>query len=220
MATIRIPESARPGWESFVALDEPLAESLRSAFDSQAPTLDIDALVNAVSTRVPEIDRPTLRAVVETLMGLCVARTSRDMDLPTFVKSVLGSPNLGVSKEQTAIVGPRLEAFLACDSIATTAKAIDLQFENRTILLGSRILSDVRPVFRDLIRDSPVATVVIQTLKLTVQEDGEVKQLFIALDSEDISRLQKTLARAREKGDALRRLIPKLPVLEAGPEDE
>src|SRR5207253_856966 len=196
---------------------------IRALYDAllrQTPTMSVDKLVTAVAPALPGVDEIKVREILDTLMGLAVGRTARDLQPDEFVKALLRSPDAKVEPDRIDAFSSRLIELLTCDSVSITAKAIDLQFENHAILLGSRIVSDVRPVFGDKAAQGAVAGVLVHILKLTVQADGEVRQWFVSLDTADMGRLQKTISRAQEKDGAMRSLVPGVPVLEMGSEDE
>jgi hypothetical protein len=65
----------------------------------------------------------------------------------------------------------------------------------------SKVLTDIRSVF-DSSEDKPLSdgAVIIHNLKITYEDvDGRNKDFFLALDTDDIQQIQKTLEKATKK---------------------
>ncbi len=87
------------------------------------------------------------------------------------------------------------------------AKALRLMNSHDLVFTGSQVYSDIRPVFKVDGGMDIEAAVVYHTLKIThTGTDGEFS---VALDSEDLKILQKTIERAISKEQALSMLIGK-----------
>ena len=110
----------------------------------------------------------------------------------------------------------RLLKVLSDDHARLNAKAILLFNERPTLLVGTKIVSDLRPIFRaggskpEMIE----AFSVIHTLVLTcVQNDEEVKH-HIALDATDLRTLADAVTRAQSKAKALSKIVHRVNVAE------
>lgn len=86
-------------------------------------------------------------------------------------------------------------------------KAKELQLESERTFCDARILTDIRPVFRDKVGDKPEAMIVVHTLKIVAHEATGHKEFYVALDAEDIQSLKKTLERAEDKARSLKNII-------------
>ena len=64
-------------------------------------------------------------------------------------------------------------------------------------------MTDVRPVFGSDTKAPPAAAVLVHMLDLSYQKDGDIKHLYIAMDSMDIDTLRETLDRAETKAESL-----------------
>jgi hypothetical protein len=104
-----------------------------------------------------------------------------------------------------------LAELLAVKPLQQIAKALDLRNAYERILVDSRIVSDIRPVFGDddvNAGEGVEAAMVNHTLQLrfSVGED-EPKDFHLALDLDDLRKLRKQIDRALEKQDAAHNFI-------------
>ncbi len=91
------------------------------------------------------------------------------------------------------------------------SKAQDLTSEYPNVFIDSKIATDVRPVFGVKIEDSPKCGLVIHNLHIhfRAHQEGEHKDFYIALDSDDVQTLIETLERAKSKEVSLKGLFNK-----------
>jgi hypothetical protein len=144
------------------------------------------------------------RAVLRALVSLALVPRRFPIpanDLDAAVKKSFGAPESEFPIGQLVTSKP-LEQF---------AKALDLRNAYERILLSSRVVSDIRPVFDDdEIREDIEAAMVNHTLQLKVRVgDREPEDLHVAVDIDDLKSLRKHIDRALEKETAARRLIEK-----------
>lgn len=90
-----------------------------------------------------------------------------------------------------------------------TAKGYDLMAEYDKVFIGSRIITDIRPIFPSL--DASVSSVasaiIVHNLKITYQKGKSRKDIFVAMDSNDIKQLRSELDRAETKSNSVRNII-------------
>lgn len=117
-----------------------------------------------------------------------------------------GSHQLNLSDEECGTLSKRLNRLLSVDSLAIVAKGKDLQTEQPHVYVGSRILTDLRAVFRDSPEETPLGMVLFHVLKLSYFErgDGHPRDFYIALDETDLGDLKKAIERAKGKSKTLR----------------
>lgn len=87
--------------------------------------------------------------------------------------------------------------------LRASMKALSLITDHDKTFVGSRIFTDVRPVFDGDVDEPMLASLLIHTLKLTIREDGKPRSIYLVADSADLMELRKTIDRALEKAAAL-----------------
>lgn len=138
-----------------------------------------------------------------------------------FLQGIVDSEELAIPDGQKAEFKERLKQSLELTSLAITAKVNDVRGDHEHTFTAARILTDLRPIFEyDNISSSigkPAATVINHMLKIEYLKGHELKEMFFALDTQDITDLRAVLRRADSKALALKALIEKagIPYLEA-----
>lgn len=99
----------------------------------------------------------------------------------------------------------RLERLFSIEPLFISIKATNLFNDNERVLVGSKILTDVRPVFPNGDTDAVLGYTVIHNLKLIYQDSEGSKEFLVALGIEELQSLEEDLSRARGKMQAISR---------------
>ena len=87
------------------------------------------------------------------------------------------------------------------------SKVEQLKSDHQAIFYDAKILSDIRPLF-DNPDEPPIGAVISHTLKIVFHESGgDHKELYLALDAEDLEVLKKIAKRAESKLASIQSLI-------------
>jgi hypothetical protein len=97
----------------------------------------------------------------------------------------------------------RLNALLNDPNIARWQKALSLISEHERVILDARLITDARPVYVDDPENMPSAFVLFHMLKITYREDSDIRDIFLALDSDDLIELKKIVDKAFKKRTSL-----------------
>ena len=98
----------------------------------------------------------------------------------------------------------RLIELLDVDSVRVGAKGIEMLFENQRSFLSARIVTEVRPIFGSDPEEAPAGALIVHMLKIIYREEGQDKELFVALDTTDVGVLRDALDRADAKAESLK----------------
>ena len=83
-----------------------------------------------------------------------------------------------------------------------TILARDLAYDRERILINTDIETDVRPIFDD---DKFKGLVIVHTLKIDFVENGKDENTtYLALDKDDMDKLEKLIHRAKLRESSLR----------------
>jgi hypothetical protein len=210
--TLTIPRR----YKAAIAKIHALSNSSYEEFLGAAETVQPFGITRAVESRIAELApsvKPTdVREILSAVLSLQLARSLGDAPLEQFCADVCeamreaGSHQLTLSPDECGALSKRLQRLLSLDSLSIAAKGRDLQTEQHQTYVGSRILTDLRAVFRDSPEESPLGMVLFHVLKLTFFERGEgrPRDFYLALDEADLRSLKKVIERAEVKSKTLR----------------
>jgi len=93
-------------------------------------------------------------------------------------------------------------------TLGTAAKAGSVLTQHERVFQAARIMTDLRPIFHVDVSEKPDAAVIIHMLKITQRGlGGQHKDLYFALDHNDIVAMQKVIERALTKEKTLRETL-------------
>lgn len=217
MVELTIPREYRRGFAELLGLvREGRAQELVAALEEVQPVRSRAALRLDLASKLDSIGPSELSEIVDTLISLFAVRDNLGLTTPELVEAISGVmdqsesddlafPNSEIRESFDAV----LTEILEIDPLEVAAKAISLVYEQDHIVHGNpRLLTDVRPIFNsDAANLSIRAAMVTYTLKLEYHEGRQLKELFVALDAEQVDGLLESLERAKAKAKNLERWV-------------
>jgi hypothetical protein len=197
-------------------------KQLLAALRSGLIVPDWEDTAKKIAPKVPSVRPDDLTNILEGLSTLCRIREIAGVmpskflsDLMDDVRNMKGT-GWHLTEESLRAIRERFDNLLNVEPFVILSKAAGLQREGDHLYCDSRILSDLRPVFGKEV-GRPAGAVITHTLRLGYHEgaEGDHKELYVVLDSDDLESLIYTLNRAQAKDKALRELLAeaKLPNL-------
>ena len=202
---LRIPESQREDLRLVLSLDDIQTEALVRALD-EATLADPSGLADGAS--VPNADAVKVLKAINALRILVGVREHENTDLPTFVTVLIEA--LSGDEELSSIVGQdtegaraRLTKLLKSAEFSVGMKAYELGHTFERELYGVKVITDLRPVFRDSVSEPPAGVIIVHTLEIEYHSREGHEALFLAVPEERLRDLQNAVARALQKSETL-----------------
>lgn len=155
-----------------------------------------------------------LREVLKGLLNLEFGRNVRQKSPEVFSRDVCQAARnqeLGPQDADWSTIETQLTRLFSCrQSIGTLSKAFAIIQEDERLFMGSRIVSDLRPVFEDDPKTAPASTLVTHRLKIDYREAGVWKEFYVALDRTDLEKLREIVERAIHKERTLEQLAERM----------
>lgn len=217
MAELTIPREYRQGFAELLRLaKKDHAQELLSALHEVRPVRSRTALRAELGSRVEGIEPSALPEVVDTLISLFTVRDSLNVPAPEVAATMADAVNRSgfddlalPDKESRESFEAVLVRVLGIEPLEVAAKAINLVYEQDHLVHGTpRVLTDVRPIFdSDGIDPSMRGAMVTYTVKFEYHEGRDVKEMFAALNAEQVDGLIQALERAKSKAGTLERWV-------------
>ena len=208
---LKIPDREYAVLKNIVELPEDSFSALVKALaDIDLKLLQLD-FSGDLAKQVPGLKASDLKAMVRTVSSFVSAFERNSKTPQEFGADLLETIREEKPKyfplDKAGLLETRLQKiFSAGRVISLTSKAFDVMTEQDRIYCGSRVLSDIRPVFLGA-ADSISAAVVIHNLRLSYHQDGEHLEFSVAMNRDDLRALIQTLEKAEKKDQALRSFI-------------
>ena len=214
MTELTIPEEYERGFIGIRELEEELVEELISALEEESPTLSREALQRRVAQKMRSAIQPsTVDAIMQVLLSLYTLRDDMELSRADFAEVICEAMEDSYIDELQFAEEAERESFkiklvrlLGVNSLDVAARATDLLYEHEHTIHGKpRVLTDIRPIFDTDPEASPRGAVIVHTLKITYHERRQIKEFFVALDTDSANELIEVLKRANSKAETLRR---------------
>ena len=178
------------------------------AVESLGATIKSSTLREAIARAS---DAEVAPAIQSFLLGIAMVRRRAGATVADLLKGldaalarIKRSPE---QMEQWNSVRPIVERLLSSKSLTTISKAMDLAYDFEDLCIGSRILTDMRPVFDDQ-RAEIIGTIITQTLRVDyTSQTGTQNTISISMDEKDIEQLKKACESALQKAVNAKKLI-------------
>lgn len=220
--SLQVPKADEEPLRKLIDLAPEKMVALKAALSKAPPGLLLRDWAKKIAddAHIPTEDTLGMIRVLAKLYG---ERPPASAELGGFVDEVaeaaeaagLAPPTAGWDRFRSDLV----ELLSVGGSLSVTAKALEVMAEHERILCNARILTDIRPVFDEATKVPPAA-LIIHNLRIRYHHEGnfnETREFFVALDGDDLRRLQTIIDRAVDKENALRSLLRNagVPSLEA-----
>jgi hypothetical protein len=205
MPSLRIPEQYLPGLQALTSLTPDALDALAAALASAPQTLQWNRLVQTLGESFPAEAQSELPLIIETLVALYSVRAVLELSLDEFLTGLMeGVSAAGLEGNLSPDAVARLRKLLEVPALIILSKARHLLNEYEHVFCSARILTDLRPVFPSEIEGSPVAALVVHTLRIHYHDSGQLKEIYLSLDDDDLQTLGTVVGRAEEKAARLR----------------
>jgi hypothetical protein len=169
------------------------------------------------------------RRIVTQLIGLQALRNNLGIDARELFSRMTDSLRNDKPKDWTdadlaAWAKNEKEIVAVLDAkhpLALLEKTVRLVYEYQCVLVDVGIVTELRPVFNDE-ATTVERGIITNTLSIEYRDGGELRKLFLALDSRDIDKLRHACERADRKALALRDALKTLtwPAIVPGDDDD
>jgi hypothetical protein len=214
MARVRIPKQFQPGLAKVFAMPEDVFQSLITAFKSSPLTFNLrDNLTRAVRS-VDQISPKDAQSISEALRSLYRARGNTALPGREFVDEVVKSINESSSEDLLQIAESsetnkqRLTRLFEIEAFLLVAKAGSVMTDHDKVFRDARVLTDIRPVF-DETPHSTQAMTIVHNLKIHYHQGDQHRELYVALDAQDVQSLIDALERAKKKAEVIKAILTK-----------
>jgi hypothetical protein len=213
MPVYAIPSVYVPGFKRLADLSTKDVRGLKEAFAGTPPVVDLTVMAERVAS-ASGLPVDLVNELTGSIFSLAVLRSRNGLSAAETADSILLT-ELSLPAERVAGFRSVLADLIDLAPVRLTVRAIDLAAADERLLISSRVITDLRPVFPEpwdaVSSDAlePVATLIVHTLRLEYLE-GDVNRTFqLALDGDDIRTLRSNLERAERKVAALTGFIAK-----------
>lgn len=214
MALRSVPAQHVPSLAAFLALSDEDVEKLVSAL--RATTLTLDPYKALKASIGPFIaDRDDAKKLSTALFSLYMGVAGSGVTTSSFVEDIIvaleegASEEIDLAGENREKLKTRLVTVLTTEPLATSTRAVSLQFEHRYTFSKIRVASDIRPVFGESAEEPPKGAIIAHNLNLHYYDGSAHKQFHFALDAKDLQAMINILNRAQAKAEQLESVIRK-----------
>lgn len=201
-----IPDGEMPKLERIATLTEKVFQEMLSELRSAKPAITLNKFARSLQKVKSNDARKVLSVIGSLYLFKDKGLTSEEVASGVAETAAEENPTR-INARAAETLRTRIKALLDLDkSVGITSKANDVLTEHQRTFCEARVLSDVRPIFPADLK-SPQGAVIVHTLKIEYHENGDHKEFYVALDTNDIEALKDVVLRAEEKSAVLEKFI-------------
>ena len=176
-----------------------------------------------ISPKIEEVSINDLQEILKAIHSIYSVRIQGNLKNTEIITGLINAVSSDdtfsqLSAEELAHFKQRLTKILAIDgSISISSQALILLQEYDSIFLNSRIITDVRPVFKAETKEEIAGALVVHTLKIAYQDASGSKEFYVALDSSDVKKLQEQLSQSLIEAKVIQAMLNKADVIYLDP---
>lgn len=215
MADLRVSDVMRPALEMLAGLSEDAVDELRSVLEQNPDVLFSRQAAREHASKLRKIPPERAESLTENVVALLYFKGAHGTPTQEMLRDInatlqrTGKDKPAFTKEQLARLEKNLSRILDGSSLLPAAKALSVASDVPRLFTDARILSDLRPIFGEDVTALPVGAVISHSLRVTYAEEGNEKEFFVYLDSDDLKNVQEQIERALKRDSTLRSLLEK-----------
>jgi hypothetical protein len=211
---LMIPKEYALGVAALSTLSDSEVSSLTQVLSRIPNTVRLrKEITEFVKGELPDFRPGKIDELVRALHSLYQAQGIMEISLDRFVDELAdamtstGIPGVELTEADRGRFIQNMHKFLDIAALSFLAKAHTLQAEHERLFHDAKILTDLRPVFHEP-DEAPVDMILEYILKI-VFHDGSRRhrEIYMAMDANDIERLKKAIDRAEKKATSLKALL-------------
>jgi len=209
---LKIPKRFEQPLSDLIQLPRDTRQQLVEAVRTERGSREPNELA-AVASPTTSLDEERMSEIIQMLVSLYVVKENSSLaevvDDICIAAESSGNEQLRPQDGDWPAFKEDLTALLSADdSLGAIAKAQYLEREHPYVFCTARAVTDIRPVFKQVLRETP-AGMLVHTLKITYHEGdhADTKDFFVALDPRKLKELRRILDRAVEKENALKEFM-------------
>ncbi|MGI9105098.1 MAG: hypothetical protein ACR2G4_02490 [Pyrinomonadaceae bacterium] len=213
MASLRIPNKHLSGLAKLLSMPEDTAVELTSALENAPVSFDPRQVLKTAVSGVTGISPADAASIKEALISLLLLRARSDESQTDVIDELSAAiqesdaEELQLPDEVRANAKKRLSMFLGIPSLLVSSKAVSVRLENDKLFSKARVVSDIRPIFGENVKESPKAAIILHQLGIHYFQDGDHKEFFVAMDTDEVQELISSLERAKAKAESLEAVL-------------
>lgn len=206
MGELTIPVRYRAGLAKLGSLNDESFGKLREALEKCPPMASATQISSQVGSAASGVSADDIEKIVKSVCSLYAIRINYEIPplrvASDVARSLMSTPEGKDANLDPQRLGERLKIMLEVESLSYAAKATSLRGDFSCLFCDAKVITDLRPVFGKP-EERPLGALITNVLKLEYHERGVHKELYIALDSDDIATLKVVLKRAEAKNASL-----------------
>jgi len=213
MSRYKIPEIYLSGFRSLLKLDKEKFDKIIGLIQRK---IEIESLPSKIGEAISieiGVDSKTAFEITDALFGLNGLFELEDSEnkkdvaknLCDSLKFEFGDDKDLINKVDWDRVAEYFIVLTTDTPLSFSYKTIDLNSEYERIYKASRVLTDIRPVFKNDVNEDVHYAIIVHKLKLEFTDaHNNPTTLYFSLDSQDLQQLKKNIDRAESKEKALK----------------
>ena|SRR5690348_3556139 len=209
--SIHFPPQYEDVIRKIASLPQKAFSELTTALENARPTTHSARLTGEIRRSMTS-EMPSLDDIISDLVNISIDLQRDRITIESFANEAASAITGKKPEKDRLALEKRIASLLRFQCIQISARAGRLQREYENVFLSGRIMSDIRPVFGFSGTDV-VGAIMMHNLKVTYYgAEGDPREIFFALDNDDLEALKSIIERAESKAASMEQLIRKAEV--------
>jgi hypothetical protein len=209
MPQINIPENVFPGFVEIAKLSKEQSKKFSSYLSNMPIGINFNKVFDEINDYLfSQLNVKSSRNIVQALISfgkLLESDYIREDLANELTNSFKESSPIKINEEEVESLKSNLSLiFKNSHRLKLTLKAVKLAYENENIFTESKIISDVRLIFNEDLKDKNRNAIILHRLHLVFKRNKKNEDLFITLDLHDLRELKEDIERAITKEEIIK----------------
>lgn len=209
-----VPEQYLNGLEKLAILDDKVIKNIFQSIEAVPPAFDLQKIASFAGSNYG-VDVEDASAILNFIAALYFyirnEDISSDIIIDVICENLKKDVPIKLAPKYIPKLKTRLSRLLGISSfLEIIYQASDLLPENQNILVDTRLLTDIKPIFKEDISGGISASLISHTLRLQYENINGIQEIFVSISSSNIEQLIEELQESLTKESALQEIFDRI----------
>ena len=206
MSRYLIPDIFKPGFILISKLNQKQVKQIAKKLSSIDFGLNDSKIAESLTDSI-QLEKNDLTNIIKSALSLLSFKQKDNINTSRDIQDLIDSIEEQIKDIDIKNLKKNLKLFEKIDGpTIQTMKGHQILRENEKNYISSRIISDLRIVFDDELKDEGIKNaVIVHNLRLDYFASNDKISVFLALDHNDLEELKNTIERAIQKENLIRK---------------
>lgn len=151
------------------------------------------------ASETTDLEQQQAQHLLDALIAVVIFAEESGENIKDVIRDLSETSSEDAKEPDSQRLRARIASLVEHEQVKILHKSVAVSLEHDRLYMDSRIITDIRPVFSDEVRDGVKGAMLTHVLRIDALHAGQRESYYVALDKQDLASLKSAVLRAEEK---------------------